>query len=80
TIEIGVTQLQDAYQFTVKDNGRGMNEMQVRNIGGTGSKGVGISNINYRLEKYCGEKLHFESSPGVGTTIHFRYAKEGWQV
>ena len=80
TIEISVTQVQDAYQFTVKDNGRGMNEMQVRNIGGTGSKGVGISNINYRLEKYCGEKLHFESSPGVGTTIHFRYAKEGWQV
>ena len=80
TIEITVTEQQESYEFTVKDNGRGMNEMQVRNLGGAGSKGVGISNINYRLEKYCGERLHFESSPGAGTTIHFQYAKEGWQA
>ncbi len=77
TIDISVTEAPEAYHFTVKDNGKGMNEIQLKNLGSAGSKGVGISNINYRLGKYCGETLHFESRLGEGTTISFAYAKEG---
>ncbi len=80
TIGISVTEVQGSYHFTVKDNGKGMNEIQLRNLGSAGSKGVGIANINYRLGKYCGETLHFESQLGEGTTISFSYAKEGQQL
>ena len=75
TIEIAVTETEEDYLFWVKDNGKGMNPIVLRKLEENKSKGVGISNINYRLEKYCGNVLHFESTPDEGTTITFRYAK-----
>ncbi|MCR5829169.1 MAG: histidine kinase [Lachnospiraceae bacterium] len=76
TIELSVDEYPDHYLFTVKDNGKGMNSVQLHNVTQNTGTGVGIKNINYRLGKLCGETLHFESTPGVGTTISFNYAKE----
>lgn len=76
TIEITAEEYPDHYHFTVKDDGKGMNSMQLLDVTRNKGTGVGIANINYRLGKLCGETLHFESAPSVGTTITFNYAKE----
>lgn len=67
----------DGYlDFLVEDNGAGMPEMQVKMLNKAMSHGVGVPNINYRLSKYCGERLHFDSTLGMGTRIEFRYRME----
>ena len=75
SILIRVTDCGEYYLFTVQDDGRGMNEIQLRNLHSSGKSGVGIANINYRLNKLCGETLHFSASPGNGTVITFQYTK-----
>lgn len=76
TIEISAEESPDHYLFRVKDNGKGMNSMQLLDVTKNRGSGIGIANINYRLGKRCGEALHFESTPSIGTTITFNYAKE----
>ena len=80
TVEISVDELPDSYLFKVKDNGKGMLPMKLKDIDRSESSGIGVANINYRLEKLCGEKLHFESAPDEGTTVSFKYVKEASPV
>ena len=75
-IRIQVKRADGYLEFLVEDNGAGMPEMQVKMLNKVMSHGVGVQNINYRLSKYCGERLHFDSTPGMGTRIKFRYRME----
>lgn len=75
-IRIQVKRADGYLEFLVEDNGAGMPEMQVKMLNKAMSHGVGVQNINYRLSKYCGERLHFDSTPGMGTRIKFRYRME----
>jgi len=75
-IVIHVKRVDGYLDFFIEDNGTGMPEMTVKMLNKAMSRGVGIANINYRLSKYCGEKLHFESEQGRGTKIEFRYRME----
>ena len=75
-ISIHVKRVDGYLDFMVEDNGAGMPEIKVKMLNKAVSHGVGITNINYRLSKYCGERLHFESEQGHGTRISFRYRME----
>ncbi len=75
-IIIHVKKIGKYLEFIVEDNGAGMPDIKVKMLNKAISKGVGISNINYRLSKNCGEKLHFESEIGQGTKISFKYRME----
>ena len=75
-IRIQVKRADGYLEFLVEDNGAGMPEMQVKMLNKAMSHGVGVQNINYRLSKYCGERLNFDSTPGMGTRIKFRYRME----
>ena len=75
-IRIQVKRADGYLEFLVEDNGAGMPEMQVKMLNKAMSHGVGVQNINYRLSKYCEERLHFDSTPGMGTRIKFRYRME----
>ena len=64
--------------LTVKDEGVGMPASQLRNIltdkPVVDRHGYGIRNIHKRLQLQYGEKygLHFDSTPGKGTTVTIR--------
>ena len=75
-IIIHVKKIGKYLEFIVEDNGAGISDIKVKMLNKSISKGVGISNINYRLSKNCGEKLHFESEIGQGTKISFKYRME----
>jgi len=61
----------------IQDNGRGMDEKTIKEIlsndrerTGRRFSGIGVYNVNERIKMHFGEKygIHFESSPGNGTT------------
>lgn len=64
-------------EFVVEDNGRGMAEPLIHRLNAGKSGGVGISNINDRLLRQCGEQLYFTSQINRGTRVVFRYRMEG---
>ena len=75
-IMIHVSRAGEYLDFLIEDNGAGMPEFKVKMLNRSNSHGVGIPNINYRLSKYCDEKLIFESEEQKGTRIRFRYRME----
>lgn len=60
-------------EFTVTDNGIGMDSEQLQALceGKKGFVGIGLSNVQRRLELDYQQLLHIDSIPGVGTTIRF---------
>ncbi len=75
-IVIHVKRAGEYLDFLIEDNGAGIPEFKVKMLNRSNSHGVGIPNINYRLSKYCDEKLVFESEEQKGTKIRFRYRME----
>ncbi|MDB5192997.1 MAG: chemotaxis regulator - transmits chemoreceptor signals to flagelllar motor component cheY [Segetibacter sp.] len=85
TIEIGVIDKPDFYQFFVKDNGPGINKddnekiFQLFEIAGNSSStdsstGVGLNILKMLVEEQGG-KIWAESNPGVGSTFNFEWRK-----
>ncbi len=63
-------------RFRVADNGIGMSEERLEEVLARGterqdSEGVGLRNINRRLELLYGRQLRIESQAGAGTTVSF---------
>lgn len=83
-ITVRINGIDDHLVFSVSDNGCGMNEEQILTVfkvADEGADGIGLNNINRRLEILCGEKLEIESEIGKGTTIRFRIPRaEGVQI
>ncbi len=86
TIQVGVTELEEEIEFTVKDNGIGIPEnlkphvfnmfTEAKRPGTLGEKsfGLGLSICRQIIEKHHGQ-IWFESSTDKGTTFHVRLKK-----
>ncbi|MGI8316463.1 LytS/YhcK type 5TM receptor domain-containing protein [Halobacillus mangrovi] len=77
-ISIQIQDLDEGVKITVKDNGSGMTPERLQSIGeneveSEKGTGLGLFNVNKRLEHMHGEKskLQIESELGYGTTISF---------
>lgn len=57
--------------FTVRDNGKGMSEEQIKRALYGDGPSVGMRNVHNRLKLMCGEEygITVQSTPGHGTTI-----------
>ncbi len=60
-----------AIEFTIEDNGPGMDERTIGNLLSEASGGYGLKNVNQRLKLYFGTQyaLRIESEPGRGTKM-----------
>lgn len=79
-IEVYVLQDGDDILFRVQDNGVGMSQKQITAIMQHGPKertGIGIRNVNDRLQIYFGKEygLHISSKLDVGTCVEIRMPK-----
>ena len=82
TIEIGVTDTGDFWEFYVKDNGKGIDEMYFEKIFKTFTKlennkdssGIGLSIVKKVIELYGG-KIWLTSEINKGTTFYFTLKK-----
>lgn len=79
-IDVRVRQEGEDIVFTVQDNGVGMSQEQIDAILQHGPKdrtGIGIKNVNDRLQIYFGKKygLHITSELDVGTCVEIRMPK-----
>ncbi len=78
-LEISVLRMDNWLHFTVKDNGKGMDEIQLMQLvkeceeRGNGNS-IGLKNVYRRLQLLYGSscKFHIESSCGKGTRVSFR--------
>jgi len=69
-IEISIKRVGKMLAFTVKDNGAGMEQEQLRSVLEHESRsGVGLSNIDSRIKKLYGKGLQIKSSLGMGTEV-----------
>lgn len=57
----------DLLSVTVEDDGQGMNAAHRR--------GAGLKSIEARVHEFAG-RLHIESTPGIGTTVHLEFSVE----
>lgn len=73
SIWITIKQENKGIRYCVKDNGKGISKNQLMAIvqNEIESRGVGISNINYRLQDCYGTLLHIDSRLGEETIITF---------
>lgn len=73
SIKIIISKHQDGIGYCIKDNGRGISRNQLVDImqNKIEAKGVGITNINYRLQDCYGTMLHIDSMLEEGTAITF---------
>ncbi|GIP27076.1 histidine kinase [Paenibacillus sp. J23TS9] len=69
----------DSILLTIADDGAGMDPEKLRTIlmdkpGVSGGTGVGIANVNHRIQLYFGHEygLHYESEREEGTTVTLR--------
>lgn len=78
TIRILVTKEKDYALFSIQNDGKGMgfDLIQRLKLSSQQGTGVGIKNINYRLNKCYHEQLSIESNLGEGTTISFHIPLE----
>lgn len=78
TVQIQIKELDDHVQVVIKDNGVGMEQDKIDellDLNYTIEDGVGVKNTNRRLTQLYGKGLVIESTPGSGTTVHFRIPK-----
>lgn len=78
TIRILVTKEKDFARFCIHDDGKGMGFDLIQRLKSSNQQntGVGIKNINYRLNKCYHQQLSIESTLGEGTTISFHIPLE----
>lgn len=79
-IDVSVRQEGDDILFRVEDNGVGMDQEQLESILQRGPKdntGIGIRNVNDRLQIYFGKKygVHITSQLDMGTSVEIRMPK-----
>ena len=82
TIEVGVEDLGEYWQFKIKDNGKGIEEPYFNKIFKTfiklennpESSGIGLSIVKKIVELYGG-KIWLESQVDIGTTFYFTLKK-----
>ncbi|MCD9024632.1 ATP-binding protein [Cohnella silvisoli] len=70
TVRLSVRQEQDCVRLIVEDDGAGIEENRLEELlrGGT-DRGVGLTNINKRVQAIYGTGLQIESRPGAGTKV-----------
>ncbi|MGG3279115.1 cache domain-containing sensor histidine kinase [Paenibacillus solani] len=79
-IEIDVASDRERWTISVRDNGNGMDQTQVRALFWLESKkGYAVSNMIRRLQLYYGDdaKLHVDSAPERGTEIRISLPRKG---
>ena len=82
-LTITVTPMEDSVKLSVSDNGRGMEEMECRELNRAcrqslqdfvekEHRSLGVLSVNFRLKYHFGNKctLHIASSRGSGTTVN----------
>lgn len=74
TVDIFITQFESSVEIKVKDDGIGIMPEKIPNllIGKVQNQGVGIVNIQKRLNRHFGSGLSIESNPGQGTCVSFQ--------
>jgi len=81
-VEVGVTDRGKKWEFFVKDNGKGINEVYYEKIfkafekleNNVNSTGIGLSIVKKIVDLYGG-KIWLESQLGIGTTFYFTIKK-----
>ena len=68
-IDVSVFKKEKKLVFKIKDNGVGIEKKKLERILNASGKGIGIANINTRLERLYGRGLQIESIPGYGTEV-----------
>lgn len=78
-LTVNAREMLDHYYFEVKDNGCGFNPTQKPNaisMEGKASGGIGLPNIEERLQGLYGCGLRIDSRPGEGTLVSFCIPKQ----
>ncbi len=77
-ISININKHDNFIEFVVSDNGQGMNQEQINSVltVNRDNKGIGLQNINSRLQTTYQEQLEINSKPGEGTVIKFKIPAE----
>lgn len=70
-VEIRIRKSNGILEFNVRDNGIGMTPDTLKAILKNNTEGIGLYNINNRLQKLYGKGLHIISNPGNGTEVSF---------
>ncbi|WP_340024914.1 ATP-binding protein [Paenibacillus sp. FSL K6-1096] len=74
TLTVRIEDQGDQVLFEVKDNGKGMEQIQIDRLlkkNKDMSAGIGLWNTNRRLTERYGQGLSIQSRPGYGTTVSF---------
>lgn len=72
-VEIHIKKENGMLEFKVCDNGTGMTPDRLKDVlKNNVTDGVGLCNINNRLQKLYGKGLHIISNPGNGTEVSWR--------
>lgn len=76
-VNLRVEKIEDYYQIEVEDNGAGMSEERILEImdhkmGEGKEEGIGLYNIQKRLQLNFGSRLVIESQLGLGTKVTYR--------
>lgn len=74
TLTIATRELDDRYEITVSDDGKGFDVNEVKN---DGRSHVGMDNVRRRLKEMCDGEVKIESTPGEGTVATVILPKEG---
>ncbi|RKN85613.1 ATP-binding protein [Paenibacillus ginsengarvi] len=71
TVHLIVRRGDGRVEITVEDDGAGMEQSQLAMLEKGQAAGIGIDNVNRRLQMKYGRKLNISSKPGLGTQITF---------
>ncbi|AXH99127.1 sensor histidine kinase [Sporosarcina sp. PTS2304] len=79
-VHISIEDMERFIRITVQDNGSGMEEERLQQVGQTQvlsekGTGVGLYNVNRRLQMSFGTELEIHSAPDKGTSISFHIPK-----
>jgi len=81
-IQISCKKVYDLYVIEVVDDGKGMGKEYSKMILDEHNKfrGIGLSNVNYRVNKYFHTSLELESGIGTGTKIIIKIPQETQKI
>ncbi|KIL42469.1 hypothetical protein SD70_00760 [Gordoniibacillus kamchatkensis] len=76
TVDIIVRRGDNGVDIVVEDDGVGMDEQKLSVLENGQAAGIGVDNVNRRLQMMYGRKLAIRSRSGQGTQITFRLTEE----